>query len=262
MVLACRNENSAEEAITKIKKHEGKGTLEKAHLDLSSLDSVKQFALSFLQNHTKLDILINNAGIMIPPAATTAEGYELQFGVNFLGHFALTGYLYPLLKPTMGSRIVNLTSLAYTQGTINFENLRLQLPYNAMREYQQSKLANILFTLELQRRIKKAGDDILSLAAHPGVTKSELSRNMSDTDYNAAVETYGELMDTWQGALPSLYAATVKDVKGSDFYGPDKDGGLRGYPTLTDITPVGKDEATAKRLWDFAERVTGVTYPL
>ena len=261
IILACRNLHSAENAITKIKSLKGTGTLEARKLDLASLESVKEFAKLFIQDYKKLDILINNAGVMTPPSAKTAEGYELQFGVNYLGHFALTGYLYPLLKNTTGARVVNVTSLAYTLGSINFNNFRLNFPYDASREYNQSKLANILFTFELQRRIDIVGDSILSVAAHPGVTKTELSRNMSEENINSAVQMYGPLMDAWQGALPSLYAATEPNLESSGFFGPDSDGGLRGYPAQTEVTDVGRDYNTSKKLWDFAEMATGVPYP-
>eukprot|EP01035_Chromulina_nebulosa_P041553 gene41553-56226_t len=168
VVLACRSLENAHAAIAKIQEHGGSGTLEAAWLNLSSLAAIQQFSEEFIQKHGKLDILINNAGVMIPPASKTDDGYELQFGVNFLGHYALTGFLYPLLKSTPGARVVTVSSMAYLHGTINFENLRSEQSYNAMREYSQSKLANILFTLELQRKMEVVGDGVLSVAAQPG----------------------------------------------------------------------------------------------
>ncbi len=261
IILACRNLKNAEDAIARIKVQKGPGTMEAVVMDLSSLQSVKKFAENFIQKYTQLDILINNAGVMIPPAAKTAEGYELQFGVNFLGHFALSGYLYPLLKTTPASRIVTLSSLAYLHGTIDFDNLKSENSYDPMCEYCQSKLANLIFTLELQRRIMLAGDKVLSVAAQPGANKTELSRHMSDDEYAAAVCRVGELMDPWQGALPSLRAAVAEDVKGGELYGPDKDGGYRGFPVKAVITPNALDEAVAQKLWAFAEDATGVYYP-
>lgn len=260
VVLACRDLNNAERAIARIKGHKGTGTLEAALLDLSSLKSVKQFAQDFLQKHQKLDLIINNAGVMIPPASKTADGFELQFGVNFLGHYALTGYLYPLLKDTPNSRIVTVSSNAYLYGTIDFGNLKSEKSYDAMREYQQSKLGNILFSVELQRRIVASGAKIFSIAVQPGANKTELARHMTDDEFNAAVERIGALMNPWQGALPSLYAAVSPHAVGGRLYGPDQDGGYRGYPAEAAIIDNGMDEAVAKRLWNFAEEATGVHY--
>ena len=261
VVLACRNLANAEQALIKIKEQKGKGTLETALLDLADLPSVKQFADVFIQDHKQLHLLINNAGVMIPPASKTAQGYELQFGVNFLGHFALTGYLYPLLDATAGSRIVTVSSMAYLHGVIDFDNLKSEKDYEPMREYCQSKLANLLFTKELQRRITVANDQTVSIASQPGANKTELARHMSQEAFAAAVERVGELMDPWQGALPSLYAATSADAKGGELYGPDKDGGYRGYPALATVTPNALDEVVAKKLWEWAEEATSVYYP-
>jgi NAD(P)-dependent dehydrogenase (short-subunit alcohol dehydrogenase family) len=261
VVLACRSLDNAHEAITKIKAQKGKGTLEAASLDLASLASVRQFANNFLQQHQRLDVLINNAGVMIPPASKTAEGYELQFGVNFIGHFALTGHLYPLLKATPGARIVTLSSLAYLNGEIAWDNLRSERSYDPMREYRQSKLADLLLSLELQRRIVAAGDKVLSIAAQPGANKTELTRHMTDEAFTAAVQRVGELMEPWQGALPSLYAAVAPEAAGGELYEPDRDGGYRGYPARATITPNALDEDVAKRLWSLAEAATGVHYP-
>jgi NAD(P)-dependent dehydrogenase (short-subunit alcohol dehydrogenase family) len=262
VVLACRSLEKANEAISKMKTTRGSGTLEAAQLDLANLAAIKQFAESLLQTHPQLHMLINNAGVMVPPASTTDDGWELQFGVNFLGHFALTGYLYPLLKNTAGARIITVSSMAYLRGSINFNNLHSEQSYDATREYAQSKLANILFAVELDRRIAQLGDNVLSVAAQPGANNTDLSRHMSKEGFSAAVERVGTLMEPWQGALPTLYAATMKDVKGGELYSPDQDGGYRGYPTRFDITPSGLDEAVAKKLWQLAEEATGVLYPL
>jgi NAD(P)-dependent dehydrogenase (short-subunit alcohol dehydrogenase family) len=212
VILACRSQKNAEETLRRIEQQKGRGTLETGVLDLSSLNSVRQFAETFTQKHPQLHLLINNAGVMIPPASKTVEGYELQFGVNFLGHFALTGYLYPVLNATPGSRIVTVSSLAYLSGIIDFDNLRSEISYDPTREYRQSKLANLFFSIELQRRITANGDQTLSVAAQPGANKTELTRHMSDEAFRVAVERVGTLMDPWQGALPTLYAATVSDI--------------------------------------------------
>ncbi len=261
VILACRNLKNAEDALRKIQEQKGTGTLETAILDLSSLAAVKQFAETFLATHKQLHVLINNAGVMIPPASKTVDGYELQFGVNFLGHFALTGYLYPVLNATPHARIVTLSSMAYLHGSIDFDNLKSEKDYEPMREYSQSKLADILFSVELQRRIEAKGDQILSIAAQPGANKTELARHMDQEAFTAAVERIGELMEPWQGALPSLYTAVSTEVIGGELYGPDGDGGYRGFPAHTILVPNALDKPLAKKLWSLAEQITGVYYP-
>ncbi len=262
VVLACRNLEKAQEAATAIKEHTGNGTLEIALLNLANLAAVKEFAEDFIKNHQQLDVLINNAGVMIPPASKTDDGYELQFGVNFIGHFALIGYLYPLLKATPGSRIVTLSSMAYLHGAIDFDNLRSEKDYEPMREYSQSKLADLILSIELQRRITSAGDKVLSIAAQPGANYTELARHMDPDAFKAAVERVGELMKPWQGALSSLYAAVSVEAEGGKLYGPDKDGGYRGYPAEAVITPNALDETVGKQLWSMAEEATSVYFPL
>ncbi len=261
VMLAGRDLKKVEDAVAKIKKLKGTGLAEAGILDLASLKSVKQFAESFIKNHKQLNLLINNAGVMIPPASKTAEGYELQFGVNFLGHFALTGYLYPLLEKTPGSRIITVSSLAYLRGVINFDNLKSEKSYDPMREYCQSKLADIIFSIELKRRLSANQKQTISIAAQPGANKTELSRYMSSEALAAGIERVGTLMDPWQGALSSLYAATSKEASGGKLYGPDKDGGYRGYPEEATITANALDETVAKKLWSFAEKATGVHFP-
>jgi NAD(P)-dependent dehydrogenase (short-subunit alcohol dehydrogenase family) len=261
IILAGRDLKKVEEAIDRIKKLKGNGSLESGILDLASLKSVKQFAESYIQNHKQLNLLINNAGVMIPPESKTAEGYELQFGVNFLGHFALTGYLYPLLEKTPESRIITVSSLAYLRGVIDFANLKSEISYDPMREYCQSKLADIIFSIELQRRLSANHAQTLSIAAQPGANNTELSRYMSSEDLAAGIERVGPLMDPWQGALPSLYAATSTEASGGKLYAPDKDGGYRGFPAEAIIAANALDEGLAKKLWSFAGQATGVYFP-
>jgi NAD(P)-dependent dehydrogenase (short-subunit alcohol dehydrogenase family) len=260
VIIASRDSKKANEAIEQLKKQGGSGSLEFIELNLANLVAVKQFADEFKQKHSKLDVLINNVGVMIPPASKTDDGYELQFGVNHVAHFALTGYLYPVLKATPNSRVVAVSSMAYLHGAIDFDNLRTEKNYDAMREYAQSKLANVLFSLELQRRIEAAGDDVQSIAVQPGANKTELARHMDKDEYAAAVERVGELMEPWQGALPSLYGATSADAKGGKFYSPDQDGGYRGYPAELEVIPAGTDKETAKKLWEYTEKETGVVF--
>ncbi len=261
VVLACRDLNKAEDARAKLQSRPGKGTLETGVLDLSDLNAVKRFADEFLQKHTQLHILINNAGVATPPALKTAQGYELQFGVNFLGHFALTGRLYPLLKATPGSRIVTLTSNGYQGAILDFDNLQSEKSYDPLREYRQSKLANLLFSMELHRRISAKGDRILSIATQPGANKTDLMRHLSDEEIAVGVKRIGKFMEPWQGALTSLYGAVSNEVAGGNLYGPD-DGGYRGYPALAAIQGNALDETVGKKLWDMAEQITGVRFPM
>ena len=262
VIIAARDAAKAEEAATMIKAGGGHGTLEVGILNLANLSQIKNFADSIKAKHTQLHILINNAGVMVPPASKTDDGFELQFGVNFLGHFALTGYLYPLLKQTPGARVVTLSSGGHKfVDAIDFENLRSEKSYDANREYAISKLADLQFMLELQRRFDQAGDHVLSTAAHPGVTKTTLSRHMPDDVYQAALARFSELMPAWQGALPTLFAATSPTVKGSEYYGPDGERELQGYPALAKLSDAAKNVATAQQLWDFAETTTGIQFP-
>jgi len=261
VIIGCRDKEKADKAIQEMQAIISGGSLEAAILDLSSLQSVKEFSDTFKSNYSSLDLLINNAGVMTPPVSKTKDGYELQFGVNFLGHFALTGQLYPLLKSTAGSRIVTVTSLAYLSGKIDFDNLKSERDYDAFREYCQSKLACLLFTSELQKRIDAKGDSVLSLASHPGVTATDLSRHMSQEAFAAAIERFGELMPTTQGALPSLYAAASDMVKGAGLYGPDGPGNLKGYPAFTETLFDADAPEIAKQLWEKAEQITAVVFP-
>lgn len=260
VILACRDLDKANAAARGIQESNSGGSVTVLHLDLSDLNSVKMAAEKFKNSHQKLDLLINNAGVMVPPQSKTAQGFELQFGTNVLGHYAFTAHLYPLLKATPQSRIVTVSSLVYRLGTIDYANLASEKDYDPNREYAQSKLGNLLFTLELQRLIDAAGDGVLSVASHPGITATELARYITKEQFNKMIEVYGELMPTWQGALPSLYAAVSGDVEGGDFIGPDGDGGLRGYPAKAEILPLALDVAEAKKLWDFAEEATGLPF--
>lgn len=240
----------------------GSGSAKVELLDLADVSQVRTFAQGFTQGHRHLDILINNAGVMIPPPSLTAQGFELQFGVNFLGHFALTGHLFPLLRRTPGARVVTLSSGAATlAGGIDFENLRLEKPYDRWREYAVSKLADILFTYELQRRIDVAGLEMLSLAAHPGVTRTGLQRHIPEGDLEGMMEDYGGGMEPSQGALPILFAACSPSVSGGQFFGPDGPGEFHGYPALSGhSTPVMHDRALAQALWDFALEATDTKF--
>ncbi len=256
VIVACRDKEKGEKAVDKIKEQTSAGSLEIEILDLSSLKAVEQFADDFKRSHDKLDLLINNAGVMVPPPSKTAEGFELQFGVNFLGHFALTGYLFEIIDHTPKSRIITLSSIAHKGSKIDFQNFKMDKPYNEWREYGQSKLACLMFTLELQRRIDMAGCSVLSLAAHPGISRTELTRNI-ESHYIDAFDP----QDAAQGALPTLMAATLPEIKGGAYYGPDGPDEIRGLPTVASIDPAALDRAAAEKLWETSQAITNLAYP-
>jgi NAD(P)-dependent dehydrogenase (short-subunit alcohol dehydrogenase family) len=256
VVIAGRNPDRIAQAINGIEAEGVNGHVEAAIVDLASLASVKQFSDKFRASHPKLDVLINNAGVMMPPEGKTKDGFESQFGVNFLGHFALTGLLFDRLQSTAGSRVVTLSSIAHRGAQIDFDNLRLEKPYDPKREYYQSKLADLLFALELGRRIDAKEASVLSVACHPGFTKTELQRHI-----DPAMLAKMTFMEAWQGALPTLVAATGPHVKQGDYYGPDGPGEFGGFPAIGEIDASALDAAAAKRLWDVAQNATGIAFP-
>jgi NAD(P)-dependent dehydrogenase (short-subunit alcohol dehydrogenase family) len=256
VVIAGRNTDKIDQAIKSIEAEGVNGHLEAGIVDLASLESVRQYAAQFVVDHSKLDVLINNAGVMMPPEGKTEDGFESQFGVNYLGHFALTGLLFDRLQSTTGSRVVTLSSIAHRGALIDFENLRLEKPYDQKREYYQSKLADLLFTLELGRRIDAIEASVLSVSCHPGFTKTELQRHV-----DPAILDKMTFMDAWQGALPTLMAATGPNVEQGDYYGPDGPGELGGFPAIGEIDASALDPAVAKRLWDVGQNVTGIAFP-
>jgi NAD(P)-dependent dehydrogenase (short-subunit alcohol dehydrogenase family) len=251
VIVAGRNKERIEEAIKAIEKETITGNVLAGIIDLASLNSVREFANDFNKNHAKLDLLINNAGVMMPPESKTEEGFELQFGVNFLGHFLLTDLLYSKLESTQNSRVVTLSSIAHRGSSIDFENLRLEKPYDTKREYYQSKLADLVFALELGRRYESNNDNILSVACHPGFTKTELQRHI-----NPEILKKMTFMDTWKGSLPTLLAATNKNAKSGDYYGPDGEGEYGGFPALGVIDNSALDQEVAKKLWELGIKNT------
>jgi NAD(P)-dependent dehydrogenase (short-subunit alcohol dehydrogenase family) len=236
---------------------EAPGKNEVRLLDLASLDSVRAFARDW---SGPIDLLINNAGVMIPPLSRTADGFDLQFGTNHLGHFALTN----LLLPYVGGRVVTVSSSAYRYGRIDFDDLNWEhRRYRAWRAYGQSKLANLLFTAELQRRLTEAGSTVLSMAAHPGYAATNLQSHSGSRVMEFAMGTLGNRLlaqDAASGALPTLYAATA-DLPGNTFAGPSAFGGLRGAPAPCPRSKAASDEATARRLWTVSEQLTSVRFP-
>jgi len=263
VVITARNENKAKKALLDINDPGRTNRVSYMLLDLSSLADIKRFSEAYINEYTRLDLLINNAGVMTPPAGKTHDGYELQFGVNFLGHFALTGHLFPVLRSNSGARVVTLGSGAYKYAeSIDFDNLESEISYEPNREYAISKLANLQFAIEFQRRLDHTGDQVVSVAAHPGVTDTSLSRHMDPGAYQQAIKRLGSLMPAWQGALPTLFAATSAKISPGGYYGPDGPGELSGYPGTAVINDRAKDLTAGKLLWSYAQSATGIAYPL
>ncbi len=257
VVMACRNLRKANDAAEQIRRENPTGSVGVMQLDLADLDSVLQFAGDFLETHERLDLLINNAGVMTPPYGKTAQGFEKQFGVNHLGHFALTGLLIDQIVLTPKSRVVTVSSMMHRAGNIDFDDLNCdEKAYQAALAYGQSKLANLLFTYELQRKLEAAGMDTLSVAAHPGWTETNLQQHSGSVRFfNRFIAQDGPM-----GALPTLHAATGADVAGGDYYGPKGFLEVRGHPKKVSSNNRSQDQATAERLWAVSEELTGVTY--
>lgn len=257
VIMACRNLQKANTAADQIRQTNPPGTVVVMALDLGDLNSMKEFAATFQAQYDRLDMLINNAGIMMPPYGKTAQGFETQFGVNHLGHFALTGLLLDTLLSTPKSRVVTVSSAMHRFGRMDFDDLHWERkPYNPNRAYGQSKLANLLFTYELQRRLSAAGRDTIAVAAHPGWTKTNLQR------YSGLAQFLNPFFGQSQpmGALPTLRAAVDPDVKGGEYYGPDGFMEMRGHPKRVASNNRSHNEADAQKLWAVSEQLTGVLY--
>jgi NAD(P)-dependent dehydrogenase (short-subunit alcohol dehydrogenase family) len=282
VVLACRNPAKSQEAAARLRAAATAagtatagaaaaataGEVATLTVDLASTASIRGGAAEFHDRYDRLDLLINNAGVMIPPYGLTADGFESQFGVNHLGHFALTGLLMDRLLGTPGSRIVTVSSNAHRQGTINFDDLHWQRRYRPMGAYAQSKLANLLFTYELQRRLEGNGATTMALAAHPGAARTDLMRH-SPWLFRFVVSPRTRMLFSWliqdqdAGALPTLRAATDPDARGGDYYGPNGWNEFTGrHPVRVSSTPHSHDADLQRRLWQLSERLTGVRYDL
>lgn len=267
VVLACRNQQKAKSAMILIHKEVPKARLNFIALDLANLKSVINFVKEFKLAFAQLDILCNNAGIMAIPQCKTADGFEMQFGTNHLGHFALTALLIEVLMKTPKSRIVNVSSVAHRFGKMNFDDLNSEKSYAKWAAYGQSKLANILFTLELQKRLTEVNSKTLCVAAHPGYAAT----NLQSVGPQMENSKMGESMNAWankvfaqsadMGALPTLYAATHSPILGGNLYGPNKFWNMRGYPVLNQIAKQGRKPADAKRLWEMSEALTKIKFP-
>ncbi|MEU6546573.1 SDR family NAD(P)-dependent oxidoreductase [Streptomyces sp. NPDC046859] len=258
VVLAVRDVEKGKRAAARIR-----GDVTVQALDLTSLDSVRAAAADLRAAHPHIDLLINNAGVMYTPKKTTADGFELQFGTNHLGHFALTGLLLDRLLPVPGSRVVTVSSTGHRiRAAIHFDDLQWERSYSRTGAYGQSKLANLLFTYELQRRLAPHGTT-MAVAAHPGLSNTELLRN-TPAALRVPVSRLAPLLtqSPAMGALPTLRAATDPAVTGGQYYGPGGRGEIRGYPKQVESSAASHDETVMHRLWTVSEELTGVSFPV
>jgi NAD(P)-dependent dehydrogenase (short-subunit alcohol dehydrogenase family) len=264
VVLACRSEVRGHEALARLIAEVPAADAELRALDMASLASIRAFADAVQASYPALDLLINNAGVMAIPRQETADGFELQIGTNHLGHFALTGLLLPLLINQPGSRVVTVSSNAHKPGKLDFDDLMHEHSYRRWKVYSDSKLANLLFAYELQRRLSEVNAALISVAAHPGTAATNLVKPGSEGNWlKQNVMTLGVRIigqSEAQGALPQLYAATAPDVRGGEYYGPNGIAENRGYPKRVDSTSASKETAAATRLWKASEDLTGVRY--
>jgi NAD(P)-dependent dehydrogenase (short-subunit alcohol dehydrogenase family) len=262
VVLAVRNLDKGKEAADLIAKRNADATVTLQELDLTSLDSIRAAADQLHAAHDRIDLLINNAGVMWTPKQLTKDGFELQFGTNHLGHFALTGLLLDRLVPIAGSRVVTVSSIGHRlRAGIHFDDLQWERRYSRVGAYGQSKLANLLFTYELQRRLAPRGTTI-AVAAHPGGSRTELTRNLPPLAARVTSVIEPLFQDAAMGALPTLRAATDPGVLGGQYYGPDGFGEQRGYPKVVASSDQSHDVELQKRLWAVSEKLTGVVYPV
>jgi NAD(P)-dependent dehydrogenase (short-subunit alcohol dehydrogenase family) len=261
VVLGCRSQAKAKDAATQLAGRAPGAQVEVLDLDLSDLASVRAAAETVASTHDRIDLLVNNAGVRMAPDATTPDGFELQFATNHLGHFALTGLLLDRIMAAPRSRVVTVSSNLHRLARIDFDDVQGATNYRPGRAYAQSKLANLLFTYELQRRLEAARSTTLAVAAHPGIVDTELHRNFrAARTVTAVVSLLGQ--KSARGALPTLRAATDPDVQGGEYYGPRGLFELRGAPTRRQSSDRSHDVAVAARLWDVSEQLTGVSYPL
>jgi NAD(P)-dependent dehydrogenase (short-subunit alcohol dehydrogenase family) len=262
VVLAVRNLDKGKDAVARITAASPRADVGLQELDLTSLDSIRAAARQLRSDHDRIDLLINNAGVMYTPKSTTKDGFELQFGTNHLGHFALTGLLLDRLLPVAGSRIVTVSSIGHRiRADIHFDDLQWEHSYNRVSAYGQAKLANLLFTYELQRRLAPHGTTIAA-AAHPGGSNTELMRNLPPLVARVSAVIEPLFQNPAMGALPSLRAATDPAVVGGQYFGPDGFAQTRGYPKVVASSRKSHDVDRQRRLWAVSEELTGVVYPV
>jgi len=264
VILACRSTIKGNDAVIKIKEMHPKADILVKELDLADLKSVTDFAASFKKENKQLDVLLNNAGIMMVPYGLTKDGFEKQIGTNHLGHFALTGLLLDLLKATPKSRVVNVSSMAHKSGVMDTDNLLYEngKDYSPIKAYGRSKLANLLFTYELQRFFEKNKIDTIAVAAHPGVSDTNLFNHAAPKWLMNLLRPLFLFMiqPASMGALPEIRAAVDADVKGAQYYGPDGKREMKGFPVVVESTNASHNEEDARKLWELSEKLTGVSF--
>lgn len=263
VIMACRNVQKAEQAKKDILAQAPNADLEIMPIDLSKLHSVKEFVKTFTTKYDQLDLLVNNAGVMMPPYSKTEDGFELQFGANYLGHFLLTGLLMDTLLKTPNSRVVSLSSNAHKQGKINFDDLQSEKSYSKLGAYNQSKLACLMFTYALQRKLEKKGATTISVAAHPGASITNLDQHIPKWVMGILMpilKVTNIAQSAEAGAEPTLYAALGKDVQGGDYFGPGGFGEFSGRAKKVNSTKLSHDKAIADRLWKVSEELTNFSY--
>lgn len=264
VIIAGRSAEKGAAAVARIRAEIPSAAVTFEKLDLASLESISNFGERLRGQRQSLDLLINNAGVMVPPQRReTDDGFELQFGTNYLGHFALTGQLLPLLRRGSEARVVTLSSIAARNGAIDFDDINAEKSYRPMPVYSQSKLACLMFAVELQRRSETQGWGITSIAAHPGISRTDLLHNAPGRLSAMGIARsllWFLFQPAAQGALPTLFAATSPNAKAGAYYGPDGMGEMRGYPALSKVPPQALDEAAAGRLWDISEALTKINF--
>jgi NAD(P)-dependent dehydrogenase (short-subunit alcohol dehydrogenase family) len=264
VVLAVRNLDKGNEAADRIKNASPDADVTVQELGLTSLDSIRKASDELRATYPRIDLLINNAGVMYTDKSTTKDGFELQFGTNHLGHFALTGQLLDNMLPVEGSRVVTISSMGHRiRARIHFEDLQLERKYKRVEAYGQSKLANLLFTYELARRLKVKGSPTIAAAAHPGGSNTELLRNMPGGIRQVSEFFWNFIAQSAEmGALPTLRAATDPGAQNGEYYGPGGFAEQRGYPKVVESSAQSHNEDIQRRLWSVSEELTGVTYPV
>ncbi|RYG71250.1 SDR family NAD(P)-dependent oxidoreductase [bacterium] len=264
VIIAGRSPLKGEEAVSKIRAHVPSANVRFDRVDLASLTSITEFTARLRQRRSSLDLLVNNAAVMAPPKRQeTSDGFELQLGTNYLGHFALTAQLMPLLRAGTNARVVTLSSIASREGHINFDDLQSALNYKPMQAYGQSKIACLMFSFELQRRSEAGGWGITSIAAHPGISRTDILHNAPGRwSAQGLMRTllWFLFQPAPQGALPTLFAATSPQAKAGAYYGPDKMSEMRGSPTLAKVPSQAEDRAAAERLWNVSEQLVGLSF--
>lgn len=266
VIMACRNLSKGQKALEKVKNNVPDGQIELMELDLANISSIKRFATSFKEKYSKLDILLNNAGIMMVPYRKTADGFESQIGTNHLGHFTLTALLFDVLKQTSGSRIINVSSEGHNFGEMDWNDFMFEKKYGRVKAYGRSKLANLLFTYELDRRLKAKNIPVLALASHPGTANTGLGDHLFGPVkfFLKPIVFFFIAQSAYKGSLPSARAAVDPDVKGGEYFGPKGFLGTetRGSPTMVQSNEQSHNLEDATILWEKSEELTGIMFQI